>query len=226
MGGYLAGRLRTKWLAVHTDEVYFRDTAHGFLGLGSRDGRHGGVAGVGRHLRRRRRPAGRRSGRRRSVHDDCRNGRRRRRLAADAELSESERRATRCPISSIRCFGRRRVNGARRRAEGSDAALAEVTRIFANALRTDSLPRDDVRYVGQVIAERTDLTQQQAEQRVTETFARLQTTLDEAETAAREAADTAREAAARTALWLFISLLIGAFIASWMATFGGRQRDL
>ncbi len=31
MGGYLAGRLRTKWIAVHTDEVYFRDTAHGFL---------------------------------------------------------------------------------------------------------------------------------------------------------------------------------------------------
>jgi hypothetical protein len=31
MGGYLAGRLRTKWANVHTDEVYFRDTAHGFL---------------------------------------------------------------------------------------------------------------------------------------------------------------------------------------------------
>ena len=31
MGGYLAGRLRTKWTQVHTDEVYFRDTAHGFL---------------------------------------------------------------------------------------------------------------------------------------------------------------------------------------------------
>jgi hypothetical protein len=30
-GGYLAGRLRTKWIAVHTHEVYFRDTAHGFL---------------------------------------------------------------------------------------------------------------------------------------------------------------------------------------------------
>lgn len=30
-GGYLAGRLRTKWAAIHTDEVYFRDTAHGFL---------------------------------------------------------------------------------------------------------------------------------------------------------------------------------------------------
>ncbi len=31
LGGYLSGRLRTKWVAVHTDEVYFRDTAHGFL---------------------------------------------------------------------------------------------------------------------------------------------------------------------------------------------------
>src|SRR6185369_3547189 len=30
-GGYLAGRLRTKWVGVHTDEIYFRDTAHGFL---------------------------------------------------------------------------------------------------------------------------------------------------------------------------------------------------
>jgi hypothetical protein len=31
VGGYLAGRLRTKWVGIHTDEVYFRDTAHGFL---------------------------------------------------------------------------------------------------------------------------------------------------------------------------------------------------
>jgi hypothetical protein len=31
MGGYLAGRLRTKWANIHSDEVYFRDTAHGFL---------------------------------------------------------------------------------------------------------------------------------------------------------------------------------------------------
>lgn len=31
LGGYLAGRLRTRWTSVHTDEVFFRDTAHGFL---------------------------------------------------------------------------------------------------------------------------------------------------------------------------------------------------
>jgi hypothetical protein len=31
VGGYLAARLRTKWVRVHTHEVFFRDTAHGFL---------------------------------------------------------------------------------------------------------------------------------------------------------------------------------------------------
>jgi len=31
VGGYLAGRLRTKWTGLHTNEVVFRDTAHGFL---------------------------------------------------------------------------------------------------------------------------------------------------------------------------------------------------
>ena len=31
IGGYVAGRLRTKWVGVHNNEVFFRDTAHGFL---------------------------------------------------------------------------------------------------------------------------------------------------------------------------------------------------
>jgi hypothetical protein len=31
MGGYVAGRLRTRWTRIHNDEVFFRDTAHGFL---------------------------------------------------------------------------------------------------------------------------------------------------------------------------------------------------
>jgi len=30
-GGYLAGRLRAKWVGLRTDEVLFRDTAHGLL---------------------------------------------------------------------------------------------------------------------------------------------------------------------------------------------------
>jgi hypothetical protein len=31
IGGYLTGRLRTKWVSLHTHEIYFRDTAHGFF---------------------------------------------------------------------------------------------------------------------------------------------------------------------------------------------------
>jgi hypothetical protein len=31
LGGYIAGRLRTRWVGIKTDEVYFRDTAHGLL---------------------------------------------------------------------------------------------------------------------------------------------------------------------------------------------------
>jgi hypothetical protein len=31
VGGYMAGRLRARWINTHADEVYFRDTAHGLL---------------------------------------------------------------------------------------------------------------------------------------------------------------------------------------------------
>lgn len=31
LGGYLAGRLRSRWATLHAHEVHFRDTAHGFL---------------------------------------------------------------------------------------------------------------------------------------------------------------------------------------------------
>lgn len=31
LGGYIAGRLRTKWVNIHADETMFRDTAHGLL---------------------------------------------------------------------------------------------------------------------------------------------------------------------------------------------------
>lgn len=33
IGGYLAGRLRTRWETIHGDEIHFRDTANG-LSLG------------------------------------------------------------------------------------------------------------------------------------------------------------------------------------------------
>ena len=67
VGGYLAGRLRTRWVSVHTDEVYFRDTAHGLIVWGWRDRDCVAVdvrRGVGSERRRARwrlRPRGRRN---------------------------------------------------------------------------------------------------------------------------------------------------------------------
>jgi hypothetical protein len=60
---------------------------------------------------------------------------------------------------------------------------------------------------------------------VNEAFTQVQAKKQEAETKAREAADAARKASAMAALALFISLLIGAFVASYAAIIGGRQRD-
>jgi hypothetical protein len=232
MGGYLAGRLRTKWLEVHTDEVFFRDTAHGFLAwaiatlatatlltsvIGSivSGGVQAGAAVTGgvatSAVVATAEGATANSG---MATSDTDNGvvgyfldtLFRPDMSATAAAQGSEQRALPSPQETA-------------------ASMAEVTRIYMNSIRTGVMPAEDVSYVGQVVAQRTRLTQQEAEQRVSDTFARLQTTLNEAEKTARESADKARKASAYTALWLFISLLIGAFVASFTAPYGGRQRD-
>jgi hypothetical protein len=75
------------------------------------------------------------------------------------------------------------------------------------------------------VAQRTGLSLQDAQKRVTDTFAQAQQAIGQAQADARAAADKARKASAVVALWLVVSLLVGAFTASWAATFGGRLRD-
>jgi hypothetical protein len=103
--------------------------------------------------------------------------------------------------------------------------IREVSRIFMNVSLSAPLPPDDLRYVGQIVAQRTGLSPQAAETRVAEVYARAQAQARAAEQATREAADQARKVSAYSALWLFVSLLVGAFVASLAATFGGRRRD-
>jgi hypothetical protein len=197
MGGYLAGRLRTKWATIHTDEVYFRDTAHGFLvwavGLvitayflaSAATTMVGGTAQLGA-------------------------------TAGGAEMatgaaSQSEGR-TRGPNGY---FVDTLVRSDHPSSDRNDVSVhAEVGRIFAHALRQGDMPAADKTYLGQLVAARTGLSQTDAEKRVSEVIAE-----------ARQAADTARKAAAHLLLWIFLALLIGAFCASYAATIGGRQRD-
>jgi hypothetical protein len=105
---------------------------------------------------------------------------------------------------------------------------AEVGRIFANALRTGTLSPEDSRYASQVVAQRTGLSQQDAEKRVNDVYSRAKATLEETKTKtkAKAMADSARKATAYGSLWIFLSLVLGALFASFCATLGGRQRDL
>jgi hypothetical protein len=224
MGGYLAGRLRTKWVAVHTDEVYFRDTAHGFLAwavaslmtaalltsvigsIVSGGIKAGGIATA---------------------------------AAGGSEMAKSK--SDGGPMGYfVDSLFRKDINltvteslperngiklGDSQEPTAAEVA-SEVTRIFMNTISTAPLPAEDIRYVGQMVTQRTGLTQLDAEKRVLDTYTRVQTKLRDTETATKNVADTGRKASAYAALWLFISLLIGAFVASFAATYGGQQRDL
>jgi hypothetical protein len=224
MGGYIAGRLRTKWVGLHTDEVAFRDTAHGFLAWGVAtlftawllsstltsivsSGVQAGASVAG--------------GAASAATAAAAGGA----AAAGADASKSG--GDSGPMGYFVDSLFRSSKGGARSASGasSEASTAEVTRIFTNAAAAGKLPEEDARYVGQVVAQRTGMSQQDAEKRVNETFSQMQAKKQQAETAAREAADKARKAAALGALWLFISLLIGAFVASLCATYGGVRRD-
>jgi len=103
---------------------------------------------------------------------------------------------------------------------------AEVNRIIINSLQGDGLDPADTQYVSQLIARETGMSPAEAQARVTDVQTRMRAALEKAKNTAKQAADDARKATAYAALWLFITLLIGAFFASLSATWGGRRRDL
>jgi hypothetical protein len=221
LGGYIAGRLRTKWVALHNEEVAFRDTAHGFLAWGVAtlftawlvastttalvsSGVQAGaqVAGGAASVA----TAGAAGG------------------AAKAGSEASKSNGDGGPMGYMVDSLFRGPKSSKPSAS-AEQATGEVTRIFTNAVTTGKLPEEDARYAAQVVAQRTGVSQQEAEKRVNQTFNDIQKKKEETEAKAREAADAARKATATAALALFMALLIGALIASYAATIGGRQRD-
>ena len=224
MGGYLAGRLRTRWVSTHTDEVYFRDTAHGFLAwaiatlataalltsaiaaiLGTGATAVGAVAGGAGTAAVA--PAGpMASGAAKQGGTDAGNG-----YFVDSLFRQGAAAST--PATG---------------ATPADAAQAtsEAGRIFTAGLESGALPLDDQHYLAQLVSQKTGLAPGDAERRVSEDFAKLKAKADQAKADALKAADKARKASEWAALWLFVSLLLGAFVASFAATLGGRQRDL
>ncbi|TDR44835.1 hypothetical protein DFR29_10516 [Tahibacter aquaticus] len=214
LGGYLAGRLRTRWLNTHSDEVYFRDTAHGFLAWSVATlataalfvSAIGAIASGGAKIGAAAVAGG--SG------------------AAAAMAADVAGRPDNNQAYLLDSLFRPGPNAPAAAGpvpnEPPGHANAESARIFVNAVRAGSLNAEDTRYLGQVVANRTGLSAAEGEARVRRAYAQWEQGI----ATAKDAADKARKATAWGALWLFISLLGGAFFASYAATWGGKRRDL
>ena len=141
-GGYLAGRLRTKWVHVHTDEVYFRDTAHGFLTWAVALVLTAGFLGAA---------ATRMIGEARS------------------EAGTATSRTVDANAYYVDAF--LRSAGTTPDATANGASIREeVSVILANDLRRGNLPDYDSAYLAQIISARTGLSQTDAQARVTQVF--------------------------------------------------------
>jgi len=105
------------------------------------------------------------------------------------------------------------------------AAVAEISRIFTSNMQSEILPAQDISYAGRMVSQRTGLSQQDAEKRVSDTYALFLTRVHNAEIAALAQAEDGHGAPVYGALWLFVSLLGGALLACRSATLGRRRRD-
>jgi hypothetical protein len=195
VGGYLAARLRTRWTGLHTNEVFFRDTAHGLIAwglatlvgaavLGSAAGNIVGGASqaVGAAATQAAAAAGPID------------------IAVDT-LFRADPAAARTPAAGA--------------TSGADPAHGEIARILTASFRDGGdLGGADRTYVARVVAARTGLSQADAEKRVNDVIDQTKQTLDRA-----------RKSAAELSLWLTASLLLGAFAASLAAVEGGQLRD-
>lgn len=238
VGGYMAGRLRTRWSGVHADEVYFRDTAHGLLAWAVATLLTAALmAGAVRAVLSGAIDAGAGVATATAAGAAAADG--------DGNGGEKSKAGTALQEAAAVLAPQARADGALQRAPDSDyyadmllrsdampvpdAASAslrsELARILDNAAAGAALPADERQYLARVISRRAGLEPSDAERRVDDVYARMAKARGDAEVAAKAAADKARKAGALSALWMFFALLLGAFIAALAATFGGKQRD-
>jgi hypothetical protein len=186
LGGYIAGRLRTRWIGTHTHEVFFRDTAHGLITWAVATVLLAAVLSSS--------------------------------LMTGAAAAGHEG-AEQVPAYSVdKLF---RSIGSASSAMPSVDPRMETGHIVANALTDGSVPDADRIYLIDQVAARTGISKADAQTRVDGFIA----TVMQAQAKLKADADAARKAAAQTAIFLALSMLIGAFIASVAAALGGRLRD-
>lgn len=214
VAGYVTGRLRPMWAPAYSDEVYFRDTAHGLavwalsalvslavfgsatsavVGTAARGGAvlaQGAVtataaAGTGA-------------------------------AGAAGGLDSSGMPSADYFVDQLFRDGQPSPN------TDPQAARAELARMITVGAARGEMAPEDRDYVARVVAAEAGVSEADARARVEEVLARAQQMRDDAAEQVKEAADAARKAAALLALWAFAALLAGAFVASLMAMVGGR----
>lgn len=209
LGGYIAGRLRTRWIGTHTHEVFFRDTAHGLItwavatilvvvvGAGtfrSAAGAAGRAVNAGATAALMAGPGG---------------------TSANSTLPNAN-----SPVSAYeidKLFRSSNFGGAALLGD----ARTETAHIAANAFVNGSISSADRTYLVDQVSARTGASQADAQARVDNFVAAV----TQAQEKLKEEADSARKAAAEAAIYLALSMLVGAFIASVAAALGGRIRD-
>jgi len=206
VGGYLTGRLRTKWTGIHTHEVGFRDTAHGFLAWALSTLFVAALLGS-------------------TISSVLGTGAQATAMLAGATATTAATAAGKSgPDFTTGYFTDallRPNDPATATAADNGTAAAQLSRILANAAIEGKMPDADRAYLDKLVAAKTGLSQADAKTRVDAVLKQI----DEAKLAAKQAADKARKTAAATALLGALSLFVGAFIAAAAAAYGGRQRD-
>jgi hypothetical protein len=234
LGGYIAGRLRTKWVGTHTHEVFFRDTAHGLVtwsvatvavaallagsvtsGVGGAMHALGGAASAGLQGAATGAAAGP-SGPPGMLGGGPS-------AAMTYDIDKLFRPGSGAAASGPASSG---SNGAGSPAPGMDTSSdprVEAVYIAFHALAhpNEGVSADDRAYLAQLVQAQTGVPPAEAQKRVDD----FVTATMNAENKARAAADAARKAAAEASIFTALALLVGAFIASVSAALGGRLRD-
>jgi hypothetical protein len=209
-GGYIAGRMRSRWHESTQHEVEFRDGLHGGLvwAVGIVIGAALLMATAGAAARTGADVVGKAAGVAASSGDpmdSVLDNMLRPTSVAQAGTSTSPPAGAAAPTA---------ISPRARSAGTTDETRAEMARVLASAVASGSLSESNRNYLVQLVAQRSGLAPQEAERRVNEAF-----------TAAREAADKARKAAILTGFVTAASLVISFGAAWWAAMRGGHHRD-
>jgi hypothetical protein len=164
IGGYIAGRLRSRWIGVHTDEVYFRDTAHGFIAWAF-------ASVLGAILLA-------------SPASSLLGG-----AASGASQGASAAASRSGPMEGYVDTLLRSDAPAAPNADNSRDSRGEMVRLFSNSFRNGGeLKPADSQYVAKVVAARTGLSQADAEKRVNEVVTQIKADTDAARKATAQLA--------------------------------------